>query len=57
MHTVRNKKASTSMVRVHDLSDGFKLVGKFDFDKNSNVRRQIKPHGIGSHEMAHLHKL
>ena len=29
----------TSLVRVHDLSDGFKLVGKFDFEEDSNLIR------------------
>ena len=29
----------TSIVRVHDLSDRFKLVGKFDFEEDSNLIR------------------
>ena len=48
----KGQRMSTSMVRVHDLSDGFKLVGKFDFDEDSDVRRHIR-----IQEMAHLHKL
>ena len=34
---------NTSMVRVHDLSDGFKLVGKFDCDEDSNLRISHNP--------------
>ena len=49
-------KTFTSMVRVHDLSDGFKLVGKFDFDEDSKMRRH-KSVQQGSNETAHLHKL
>ena len=50
----KDQRMSTYMVRVHDLSDGFKLVGKFDFDEDSDVRRH-RPHG--DNEMAHLHQL
>ena len=51
-----DKKKFTSMVRVHDLNDGFKLVGKFDFDEDSAMRRH-KSVQQGSNETAHLHKL
>ena len=47
----------TSMVRVHDLSDGFKLVGKFDFDEDSELRRHLHQTETGNIEPAHLHKL
>ena len=32
---INQSNKSTSMVRVHDLSDRFKLVGKFDFDEDN----------------------
>ena len=51
-----DKNKFTSMVRVHDLSDGFKLVGKFDFDEDSGMRRH-KSVMQGSNETAHLHRL
>ena len=53
----RNQKKFTSMVRVHDLGDKFKLVGKFDFAGDSEMRRHqhnLDPFTI---ELAHLHKL
>ena len=50
-----NQKKFSSMVRVHDLSDGFKLVGKFDFEVDSELRRHTTE--TGNNEPAHLHKL
>ena len=58
-----NQRKFTSMVRVHDLSNGFKLVGKFDFDEDSQVRRHIiypencTGRRIARIATAHLHKL
>ena len=47
------RRVFTSMVRVHDLNDEFKLVGKYDFSKDSGMKR----HRRTSEETAHLHRL
>ena len=52
-----SQKKFTSMLRVHDLNDRFKLVGKFDFDKDSKVRRHKSAQEDFCNELAHLHRL
>lgn len=52
----RDQRLFNSMVRVHDLNDEFKLVGKFDFDEECKLRRQRSMRQL-SNETAHLHKL
>ena len=47
-------KKVTSLLRVHDLSDGFKLVGKVDFDEDSNWIRNRPSLG---YKWASLNKL
>ena len=50
----KGQRMSTTMVRVHDLSDGFKLVGKVDFDEDSNWIRNRPSLG---YKWASLNKL
>ena len=49
---IRDRKLFTSMIRVHDLSDGFQLVGQFDFSAEEKTRRKMV-----FNEPAHLHRL
>ena len=53
---VREDMILTSMIRVHDLKDNMKLVGRYDFPQESSQRRYLKA-SAGSNETAHLHKL
>ena len=41
----KTKREFTSMIRVHDLDDGFKLVGSYDFPEDGNIRRHLKING------------
>ena len=43
-----------SMIRVHDLSDGFKLVGSYDLPEDGPHRHVVQENGT---EAAHLHKV
>ena len=49
---IRDRKMFTSMIRVHDLTDNFRLVGQFDFSEDERTRRQLV-----INEPAHLHRL
>jgi len=51
----QNKREFTSMIRVHDLSDGFRLVGQYDFPEDGRTKRLLKING--GNEAAHLHRL
>ena len=68
-----SKRQFTSMIRVHNLLDEFKLIGSYDFPDDCNIRRYLKTDegilllniGITIHlyiiylgnEFAHLHRL
>ena len=52
---VREDLVLTSMIRIHDLTDGMKLVGSYDFPLHDSRRRFLK--SGASNETAHLHKL
>ena len=41
----QNKREFTSMIRVHDLSDGFRLVGQYDFPEDGRTKRLLKING------------
>ena len=41
----KTKRHFTSMIRVHDLSDNFKLVGSFDFPEEERTRRHLHING------------
>ena len=43
-----------SMIRVHDLSEGFKLVGSYDLPEDGGHRHVVQENGT---EAAHLHKV
>jgi len=51
---IQEERQLTSMIRVHDLSRNFELVGKYDFPENG-LRRHLKI--TTGNEAAHLHKL
>ena len=42
----QNKREFTSMIRVHDLSDGFRLVGQYDFPEDGRTKRLLKINGV-----------
>ena len=49
---IKDRRQFTSMIRVHDLSEGFKLVGQYDLPEDEVTRRQLV-----INEPAHLHRL
>ena len=54
----RDEMILTSMIRVHDLKDNMKLVGRYDFPQEGQKRRHLRSENGGfSNETAHLHKL
>jgi len=51
---IQDERKLSSMIRVHDLSRNFELIGKYDFPENG-LRRHLKI--TTGNEAAHLHKL
>lgn len=55
----RDERMVRSMIRVHDMSSGMKLVGQYDFPIESGRKRVIKAKSDFGlcHDVAHLHKI
>ena len=52
---IPNHRTFTSMIRVHDLTKKFAVVGSYDLPKDGKTRRHLKINS--GNEAAHLHRL